>query len=114
MQASVADPAIAINLGSILDTTKLLPELQRFSPAQQSIIANLTERFKDYEFPVVTIKDRSNQEVCRVSQRINSSGTTLSTLELLAAWTWSDQFDLRNEIQSLLDQIAEKGYEELT
>ena len=103
----------AINLRTILDTTKLLPELQRFTPQQQKEIATLTERFKDYEFPVVTIKDRSNIEVCRVFQRINSSGTSLSTLELLAAWTWSEQFDLRNEIQSLLDRLAGKGYENL-
>lgn len=103
----------AINLRAILDTTKLLPELARFSESQQKAIATLTERFKDYEFPVVTIKDRSNQEVCRVFQRINSSGTTLSTLELLAAWTWSEQFDLRNEIQELLDRLSAKGYEQL-
>lgn len=113
VHSSVADPKTSIALRSILDTTKLLPELQRFSTEDQKIIAGLTERFKDYEFPVVTIKDRTNQEVCRVFQRINSSGTTLSTLELLAAWTWSDQFDLRNEIQSLLDRLADKGYEEL-
>jgi hypothetical protein len=103
----------AINLRLILDTTTLLPELQRFDAAQQSTIARLTERFKDYEFPVVTIKDRTNQEVCRVFQRINSSGTTLSTLELLAAWTWSEEFDLREQIDSLLERLAEKGYEAL-
>jgi len=51
--------------------------------------------------------------VCRVFQRINSSGTQLSTLELLAAWTWSEQFDLRDEIELLLDRLADKGYEEL-
>jgi hypothetical protein len=113
VHSSAADPKRAINVRSILDTTKLLPELQRFSPEHQNEIANLTERFKDYEFPVVTIRDRSNQEVCRVFQRINSSGTTLSTLELLAAWTWSEKFDLREEIQSLLDRLAEKGYEAL-
>ncbi len=110
VHSSVADPATSINLRNILDTTKLLPELPRFTIPQQTEIATLTERFKDYEFPVVTIKDRSNQEVCRVFQRINSSGTTLSTLELLAAWTWSEQFDLRTEIQSLLDRLADKNY----
>lgn len=113
VHASVADPEKAIDLRNILDTTKLLPELQRFSEPDRNKIAAVTERFKDYEFPVVTIKDRSNQEVCRVFQRINSSGTTLSTLELLAAWTWSDQFDLRNEIAGLLDRLGDKGYEEL-
>lgn len=113
VHSSAADPGKAINLNKILDTTKLLPELQRFGPAQQKVIADLTERFKDYEFPVVTIKDRSNQEVCRVFQRINSSGTNLSTLELLAAWTWSEQFDLRIEIQALLDRLSDKGYGDL-
>ena len=110
---SAADLNSSIFLNKILDTTKLLPELQRFPAEDQTKIANLTERFKDYEFPVVTIKDRTNQEVCRVFQRINSSGTTLSTLELLSAWTWSEQFDLRNEIQVLLDRLADKGYEDL-
>ena len=62
---------------------------------------------------MVTIKDRTNQEVCRVFQRINSSGTSLSTLELLAAWTWSDQFDLRSEIETLIDCLADRGYEQL-
>ncbi|CAN7603057.1 DUF262 domain-containing protein [Variovorax paradoxus] len=109
----VADPAKSINLRVILDTTKLLPELQRFDKDMATRIATLTERFKDYEFPVVTIKDRTNQEVCRVFQRINSSGTSLSTLELLAAWTWSDQFDLRNEIETVLEALSDKGYEQL-
>jgi hypothetical protein len=113
VHTSVADPAKSINLRAILDTTKLLPELGRFSAEDQTTIATLTERFKDYEFPVVTIRDRTNQEVCRVFQRINSSGTSLSTLELLSAWTWSDQFNLINEIRSLLDRLADSGYEEV-
>lgn len=106
-------PKNSINLRNILDTTKLLPELTKFDQDEGKAIAELTERFKDYEFPVVTIKDRTNQEVCRVFQRINSSGTSLSTLELLAAWTWSEQFDLRNEIEQLLDTLADKGYEQI-
>lgn len=113
VHSSAVDPLRSIKLRNILDTTKLLPELARFDQAAHGVIGTLTERFKDYEFPVVTIKDRSNQEVCRIFQRINSSGTTLSTIELLAAWTWSDQFDLRNEIQTLLDRLADKGYEQL-
>lgn len=113
VHSSAADPAVSIELRHILDATRLLPELQRFSPDEQKQIASLMERFKDYEFPVVTIKDRSNQEVCRVFQRINSSGTTLSTLELLAAWTWSDKFDLRSEIKLLLDRLSDKGFEDI-
>jgi hypothetical protein len=102
-----------IHLHSILDTTRLLAELPRFNDKQKAKIAKLTESFKDYEFPIVTIKERSNKEVCSIFQRINSSGTPLSNLELLTAWTWSDQFDLRSEISDLLESLADKGYEQI-
>ena len=114
VHASTADPVKSINLRAILDTTKLLPELSRFDQTEQKVIATLTERFKDYEFPVVTIRDRTNQEVCRVFQRINSSGTSLSTLELLSAWTWSDQFNLISEIEALLEKLEGCNYGELS
>lgn len=102
-----------IQLNKILDTTKLLAELPRFNDEQKFKIAKLTEAFKDYEFPIVTIRERSNKEVCSIFQRINSSGTPLSSMELLTAWTWSDKFDLRREIESLLDKLADKGYEKI-
>ncbi|MBS1797453.1 MAG: DUF262 domain-containing protein, partial [Acidobacteria bacterium] len=102
-----------IHLNTILDTTKLLAELAKFKDEQKNKIGKLTEAFKDYEFPVVTIKERSNKEVCSIFQRINSSGTPLSNLELLTAWTWSDQFDLRREIDELLDALSDKGYEQI-
>jgi hypothetical protein len=113
LHSSVADHARCINLRKILDTTKLLPELSKFTSEEQAVIARLTERFKDYEFPVVTIRERTNQEVCRVFQRINSSGTSLSTLELLSAWTWSEQFNLIKEISELLDNLSGVGYDAL-
>lgn len=102
-----------IHLNAILDTTKLLVELPKFNAEQSAKIATLTEAFKDYEFPIVTIRERTNKEVCSIFQRINSSGTPLSNLELLTAWTWSDQFDLRREIEALLDNLRDKGYEEI-
>lgn len=102
-----------IQLNKILDTTKLLAELPKFKDEQKAKIAKLTEAFKDYEFPIVTIRERSNKEVCSIFQRINSSGTPLSSMELLTAWTWSDKFDLRREIESLLDKLADKGYEKI-
>ncbi|WP_422352480.1 DUF262 domain-containing protein [Stenotrophomonas sp. AR026] len=111
VHASAADPKTSINLREILDTTKLLKSLTRFNQTHQDVVGDLVEKFKDYEFPVVTIRDRTNQEVCRIFQRINSSGTSLSTLELLAAWTWSDQFDLRTEIGNLIDKLSDNGYD---
>ncbi len=100
----------SLNLRDVLDATRLLKELPRFSQSEQETIAGLQERFKDYEFPVVTIKNRTNQEVCRIFQRINSSGTQLSTIELLTAWTWSENFDLQARIQRTLNALSDKGF----
>jgi hypothetical protein len=102
-----------IFLRDILNTSKLLAQLPDFTQQDSAKIGLVMERFKDYEFPVVTIRERTNKEVCSVFQRINSSGTALSNIELLAAWTWSDQFDLRQEIELLLDTLADKGYEQI-
>ncbi len=110
---AAADDKDKIELNKILDTTRLLAELPKFNELQRANIAKLTESFKDYEFPIVTIRDRSNKEVCSIFQRINSSGTPLSSMELLTAWTWSDKFDLRREIDELLDTLSDKGYEKI-
>jgi hypothetical protein len=108
-----ADSEKSINMRDLLDAPRLLRHLSRFDEDNQSKIAVLQERIKDYEFPVITIKERSNREVCQIFQRINSSGTPLSTLELLTAWTWSEHFDLRNRIEELQAAISTKGFEDL-
>lgn len=108
-----ADPQSTLSLRDALDVTKFVKALSRFTEAHQQIIGNLQERFKDYEFPVVTIRERTNQEVCRIFQRINSSGTQLGTLDLLSAWTWSDSFDLRDQILDVQQRLAAKGFEDL-
>ncbi|MBB3306333.1 MULTISPECIES: DUF262 domain-containing protein [unclassified Enterobacter] len=100
----------SIPLNSILETTKLISYLSDFDEGDRNKITNLVDRFKDYDFPVVTIKERTNQEVCRIFQRINSSGTSLSTIELLTAWTWSEEFNLRIEINEINDYLASKGF----
>ncbi|HGK4779708.1 TPA: DUF262 domain-containing protein [Enterobacter cloacae] len=100
-----------IALNSILETTKLIGQLHQFNEWEVARITNLVDKFKDYDFPVVTIKERTDQEVCRIFQRINSSGTSLSTIELLTAWTWTETFDLRTEINNLNDFLSAKGFQ---
>ncbi|OSN03053.1 hypothetical protein AU510_15790 [Lonsdalea britannica] len=100
-----------IALNTVLETTKLIGQLHKFNEDEVTKITNLVDRFKDYDFPVVTIKERSDQEVCRIFQRINSSGTSLSTIELLTAWTWTETFDLRTEINKLNDFLISKGFQ---
>ena len=41
--------------------------------------------FTEYRLPVVTLRDLSVEEVCPIFERINSSGTKLSTYDLMVA-----------------------------
>jgi len=63
-----------------------------------------------YKIPVVTLKNLSVEEVCPIFERINSSGTRLSTYDLMVAATWSDQFDLNVETSAISAGLEPKGF----
>lgn len=100
-----------LSLHAVLKTGTLLAELAKFGPKEQEVCTGMVDRMNDYDFPVVEISDREDQEVCAVFQRINSSGTNLGILDLLAAWTWSSTFDLRAKTEELLDSLASRSFD---
>jgi hypothetical protein len=79
----------------------------------QAAIQQLYAKFNNYEVPIVTITKRSKEEVGIIFERINNTGTKLTTLDLMVAWTWSEEFHLRKEITALLDALDEKGFGQL-
>lgn len=76
----------------------------------QQRLDNLIGAFSDYRLPVVTLKDLSVEEVCPIFERINSSGTKLSTYDLMVAATWNRDFDLNDEISEIRDALDPKGF----
>jgi hypothetical protein len=66
--------------------------------------------FADYRVPVVTLKDLSVEEVCPIFERINSSGTRLSTYDLMVAATWNRDFDLNDEVDEIRDALDPKSF----
>jgi hypothetical protein len=64
----------------------------------------------NYQVPVVTLKDLTVEEVCPIFERINSSGTRLSTFDLMVAATWSTSFDLNDEASSIKTALDSKGF----
>ena len=71
---------------------------------------NLFDRLKDYKIATVTLLEMSIHDVGPIFERINSRGTPLTIVDLMRAATWSDKFDLFDEIDSLRSAIAEKDY----
>lgn len=109
----VVDRSSCILLRNLLDVTTLIPELEIIKPIYRKEAQELQSRFINYEIPVVTIENRSREDVGIIFERINSTGTKLSALDLMTAWTWTDNFHLLDACNTLLKKLKKKGYGEI-
>lgn len=79
---------------------------------EQDIIRvdEMQARFKEARIPhqLLTTEDRAR--VAIVFARINRTGVPLDTLQLLTAWTWSEEFDLQQEFDDLRDELSRFGF----
>ncbi|HEV2863068.1 MAG TPA: DUF262 domain-containing protein [Pyrinomonadaceae bacterium] len=73
----------------------------------------LFNRFKDYKIATVTLGDMSIQDVAPIFERINSTGTPLTIVDLMRAATWSPDFDLIDSIEGLLNDLSDKGFDKV-
>lgn len=71
---------------------------------------NLLSVFQEYMVPVVSITERSPTEVVSIFERINSTGVRLGVVDFMRALTWSDDFDLSDELEALQAELEEKGF----
>jgi hypothetical protein len=116
IKPGVAKPDV-FPLRKLFNTTSLLnfrtsllalPNAQLLQQRLDALIAAFTQ----YRLPVVTLKDLTIDEVCPIFERINSSGTRLSTYDLMVAATWAEDFDLNDKVSAILSSIEAKGYGE--
>jgi hypothetical protein len=82
-------------------------------PDLQVRAKDLFDRFTDYLIPVVTLGDMSIEDVAPVFERINSTGTRLTIVDLMRAATWTETFDLVDAIDDALEELEPKNFNEL-
>lgn len=70
----------------------------------------LFNRFKDYKIASVTLGDMSIDDVAPIFERINSTGTRLTIVDLMRAATWSQEFDLVETIENILSELSVKDF----
>jgi hypothetical protein len=102
----------------LFNTTRLLnfrtglfsfPKGDFYQERLDAVIGALT----NYRIPVVTLKELTVEEVCPIFERINSSGTRLSTYDLMVAATWSTEFDLNDEVDEIAKSLSAKRFHEI-
>ncbi len=94
----------------LLNFRTALQTLENHETLQKRLDA-LIGAITGYRLPVVELRDLTVAEVCPIFERINSSGTKLSTFDLIAAATWTQEFDLSDQSNAIADAIEPKGFD---
>ena len=68
------------------------------------------KRFLQATLPVQSFETDSQAEVAIVFERVNRLGIALDALQLLTAWSWSEEFHLQEQFRDLAEEVAAFGF----
>jgi hypothetical protein len=77
-------------------------------------IDRMQETFKEAKIPVQTSTTDDKATVAIIFERINRQGVELDTLQLLSAWTWSEEFQLQDQFRDLSDDLTPFGFQDVS
>ena len=95
----------------VFDTGNYGTAVRSLPEERAAIIDELWTRFNQLDIPVQTFTTDDKTGVAIVFERVNRLGMELDTLQLLSAWTWSDDFDLQAKFQELADELEPFGFQ---
>lgn len=82
-------------------------------PEQQKKLDYLHARFTEAVIPTETVETEDHSRIALIFERINRGGVPLDTYQLLSAWTWSGDFDLRAKFDELSAELDSFGFSDL-
>jgi hypothetical protein len=98
----------------LLDSVALLKFLRKLEDEELIGRADqLSKVFLTYKIPLVVVETNDLEHATTTFQRINSSGTRMTDLDMVAALIWSKEFDLREKILEVQEKLAQVGWEKL-
>jgi hypothetical protein len=107
------DPKRHFPLKTLFDTVSYRKATGAFDDNTAKRIDLMQSVFKEVRIPLQIFKTEEKAKVAIIFERINRQGVPLDTLQLLSAWTWSEDFQLQNQFADLADQLAPFGFKDL-
>ncbi len=107
------DPKRHFPLNVLFDTVAYRKATETLDEETVKTIDKLQERFKEVTLPIQTFSTDDRKTVAIVFERVNRKGVPLDTLQLLSAWTWSDEFDLQQKFEELASELRPFRFDEL-
>lgn len=100
-------------INTFFDTTAYRRATKGYSDEQAEIIDSVQSIFKEAKIPTQDIVTDNRGKVAIVFERVNRLGVELDVLQLLSAWTWSEEFDLQSRFADLAAILAPFGFGEV-
>jgi hypothetical protein len=110
LDAGEADPARFFPVSVLFDSTAYRSATETVDPAYLPHLDDLQSKIKEALIPVELLRTDDRAKVAIVFERINHLGVPLDTLQLLTAWTWSEDFDLQQRFEELRESLEDHGF----
>ena len=100
-------------LKTLFDTTAYRAATEGLNVETIKRIDEMQAIFKETKIPVQVSKTEDKATVAIIFERVNRQGVELDTLQLLSAWTWSEEFQLADQFEELADELRPFGFAEV-
>ncbi len=114
LDTSEVDEARHFPLNSFFDTAEYRRLTRNMTDDLAGKIDSVQAAFKEAKIPVQSFRTDEKDKVAIIFERINRQGIPLDTLQLLSAWTWSEDFQLQNQFEDLIEELEGYGFSELS
>jgi hypothetical protein len=108
-----ADPERYFPLRTLFDSSSYRRAIRSLDDTTADRVDEMYRCFNTAKIPVQIFKTEDRTKVAIVFERINRLGVELDTLQLLSAWTWSEEFDLLEQFRELSEELEPYGFREL-
>jgi hypothetical protein len=110
LEASDVDSGRHFPLRVLFDSLLYRQATEHLDADKTARVDRLQEVFKEARIPVQMLDTDDRTRVAIVFERVNRLGVELDTLQLLTAWTWSDDFDLQRRFVELGEELEDYGF----
>jgi hypothetical protein len=110
---SEVDPTRHFPLRTLFDPVKYRDATAKFNSEQIIQLDKMQTVFKEARIPAQITSATDRATVAIVFERVNRQGVALDTLQLLSAWTWSDQFHLQTAFADLSEEFEPFGFKDV-
>lgn len=100
-------------MNTLFDSVSYRKATDHLDNTTKQEIDKLQDRFKEVDIPFELMETDNKEHVAIVFERINRAGIPLDSFQLLSAWSWSTDFDLQDEINSLSAELYGYGFSDL-